>query len=227
MKKATFAERLKEAIEQSDLNQSELADRIGIHRSTITHYLTGRYEPRHDRVDQFARILNVSPIWLMGFDVPMQRHADDTMPEINEQIGARIRSERKNQSMTLIELADKVGLSEGTVQRYEIGSIGNISIAMIEKFANALKTTPSFLMGWDTPYGVTAISGNRDEKNEHGTPDIQERLQELMSQISPDAGLAFLNGDEPMDDETKELMYESLKNALRLSKLLAERNKEK
>lgn len=227
MKKSTFAERLAEALEYRRMSQTELADLTNTSKSSISAYLAGEYEAKQRRVDLFSQVLNVSPIWLMGFDVPMQRHADDTMPEINEQIGARIRSERKNQSMTLIELADKVGLSEGTVQRYEIGSIGNISIAMIEKFANALKTTPSFLMGWDTPYGVTAISGNRDEKNEHGTPDIQERLQELMSQISPNSGLAFLNGDEPMDDETKELMYESLKNALRLSKLLAERNKEK
>lgn len=78
MTKATFAERLKLAIENANINQSELAEKINVHRSTITHYLTGRYEPRHDRVDQFARALNVSPVWLMGFDVPMERESSSS-----------------------------------------------------------------------------------------------------------------------------------------------------
>lgn len=153
MKKSTFAKRLAEALEYRRMSQTELADLTNTSKSSISAYLAGEYEAKQRRVDLFSQVLNVSPIWLMGFDVPIQQHPDARATEFDD------KRER------------------------------------------------------------------HDEQNSRDIPDIQQRLQELMSQISPDAGLAFLNGDEPMDDETKELMYESLKNALRLSKLMAERKK--
>lgn len=52
--------------------------------------------------------------------------------------------------MTLLELATKVGLSEGTVQRYESGNIvANVAISALENFAKALGTSSAYLMGWD------------------------------------------------------------------------------
>lgn len=213
MTKATFAERLKLAIENANINQSELAEKINVHRSTITHYLTGRYEPRHDRVDQFARALNVSPVWLMGFDVPMERESSsgDDKQALNEQVGSRIRQMRKDRNMTLLELADKVGLSEGTVQRYESGNINNVYIGMVQKFAEALNVDPGFLMGW---------------KKDKQTPNIQSELEMFIDRLDPSTGLAFFNGETEMDQETRELILMSLKNTLALSQKLSQ-NKEK
>ena len=48
---------------------------------------------------------------------------------INRKIGAKIKKTRKENNMTLLELANKVGLSEGTVQRYESGNISNVAIS--------------------------------------------------------------------------------------------------
>lgn len=208
MIKDAFSKRLKLAIENANINQSELAEKINVHRSTITHYLNGRYEPRRDRVDQFARVLSVSPAWLMGFDVPSEQESASPIidkQELNEQVGSRIRQIRKDRNMTLLELADKVGLSEGTVQRYESGNINNVSVGIIQRFATALKVDPDFLVGWET-----------------ARPNIQEQLESLVSQLSPNAGLAFLNGDKPMSDESKGVMYESIKSVYRLSLLLAQ-----
>lgn len=68
---------------------------------------------------------------------------------INKLIGARLKNLRKDSHLTLAELAQKVDLSEGTVQRYEKGSITNVSIAVIIKFAQALSIEPAHLLGWD------------------------------------------------------------------------------
>ena len=56
---------------------------------------------------------------------------------------------RKAKGMTLLELANKIGVSEGTVQRYESGSIPNLKYDIIVALSNALETTPTYLMGWD------------------------------------------------------------------------------
>lgn len=64
-----------------------------------------------------------------------------------------IKSQRIRCGLTLEELAQKVGVSRQTIQRYESGVISNIPSDNIEKIADALDTTPSYLMGWiDSPY---------------------------------------------------------------------------
>lgn len=69
--------------------------------------------------------------------------------EINKQIGLKIRAIRKNSKLTLSELGQKVQLDESVVRRYEIGEIKNVSIDIIIKFATALHTTPTYLIGWE------------------------------------------------------------------------------
>lgn len=63
-------------------------------------------------------------------------------------IGQNIKKRRNEIGITLLELAESIGVREATVQRYESGSIKNIKHETIINIANALKTTPAFLMGW-------------------------------------------------------------------------------
>lgn len=56
---------------------------------------------------------------------------------------------RKERGMTLEELAQRIGTSKQTVQRYESGVIANVPMERVEAMANALGVTPSALMGWD------------------------------------------------------------------------------
>lgn len=58
-----------------------------------------------------------------------------------------LRKERKK--ITLEELSKKVGVARATVQRYESGVIPNIPSDKIELLAEALDTTPGFIMGWE------------------------------------------------------------------------------
>lgn len=66
-------------------------------------------------------------------------------------IGNNIRQRRHDLRLTLEEVAAKVGISRQTMSRYETGIIANIPSDKIELLAKALDTTPSFLMGWETP----------------------------------------------------------------------------
>ena len=63
-------------------------------------------------------------------------------------IGQRIKLLRKKRGMSLDELAAKLGKNRTTVYRYENGDIENLPLGILNPLADALDTTPSYLMGW-------------------------------------------------------------------------------
>ena len=69
----SFATRLKEALAIKGTKQIELSRLTHLDRGTINNYLTGKYEPKQDKLTIIAEALDVSPVWLMGYDVPMER----------------------------------------------------------------------------------------------------------------------------------------------------------
>jgi DNA-binding protein len=108
---------------------------------------------------------------------------------INRKIGARIKKVRKENNMTLLELATKVGLSEGTVQRYESGNINNVAISALENFAKALGTSSAYLMGWDKQDNGPELT-RRDER------EIESDLEDMMNSVSS----AAYEGDNDIED---------------------------
>ena len=70
-----LAERLAYAINRKGLKQSVVADDLNINRGALNSYLNGRYEPRSNTITKLAEYLDVSPSWLAGFDVPMERES--------------------------------------------------------------------------------------------------------------------------------------------------------
>lgn len=69
----TIASRMKEAMLLRNITQADLIKATGITKSSISSYINGKYEPKHDNIYKIAKALNVSESWLMGFDVPMER----------------------------------------------------------------------------------------------------------------------------------------------------------
>ena len=61
-----------------------------------------------------------------------------------------LKAARLRAGMTLDDVAQKVGLSRQTIQRYESGVIQNIPSDNIEKMAKALNVSPGVLMGWES-----------------------------------------------------------------------------
>lgn len=72
-----------------------------------------------------------------------------------------LKRKRREQRLTLDDVAAVVGVSRQTVQKYESGVISNIPPEKVELLAKALKTTPSVLMGWQEdvldPFTVKGI----------------------------------------------------------------------
>ena len=59
-----------------------------------------------------------------------------------------IKTRRLELGLTLREVADAVGVSEGTVSRWESGDIANMRRDKISKLAVVLRIDPSIIMGW-------------------------------------------------------------------------------
>ena len=65
----TFANRLKKALSMNNMSQTELSNKTKIDKSLISNYLSGNYKAKQDNLFILAKALNVSEVWLMGFDV--------------------------------------------------------------------------------------------------------------------------------------------------------------
>lgn len=71
--KASFRERLKTAMATRQKTSTDVCRATGIAKSTFSQYISGRNEAKADRVHTIAKYLNVSEVWLLGYDVPMDR----------------------------------------------------------------------------------------------------------------------------------------------------------
>lgn len=80
--------------------------------------------------------------------------------EFNKAVGLRIKEARTNKHLSLKELGSKVGLSEGTMQRYETGQIKGVDINLLKKISDILECTQAYLMGWE----------NKNSKSENSYP---------------------------------------------------------
>lgn len=64
-------DRLKMALDERNMLSVELARRSGINKGTISRYLRGEVIPKQNAIGAMAEALNVSPAWLMGYDLTM------------------------------------------------------------------------------------------------------------------------------------------------------------
>lgn len=62
--------------------------------------------------------------------------------------GERIKKLRKEQKLTLEEVASAIGVSRATILKYETGQIGTIPTVRIHQLANFFNVTRPYLMGW-------------------------------------------------------------------------------
>ena len=73
-------------------------------------------------------------------------------------ISSVLKAKRKELGLTLAQIAEKIGVTEATVQRWESGNIKSLRHERIAKLADILGVTPAVLMGWDEPTAPTLPS---------------------------------------------------------------------
>jgi transcriptional regulator with XRE-family HTH domain len=94
-KVSTPALRIKEAMELREMKQVELSEKSGICKPSISCYLSGKYEPKQMSLYRLGRALDVAEMWLAGYDIPMERPAEQKENDELSDLVERIKSEKE------------------------------------------------------------------------------------------------------------------------------------
>lgn len=87
MKKVTTQDRLKYIMNLRGLKQVDILRlcepysekyNIPINKSDLSQYVSGKVEPAQFKLTILSKALNVSPTWLIGYDVPMTNEKEAT-----------------------------------------------------------------------------------------------------------------------------------------------------
>jgi len=112
----------------------------------------------------------------------------------------RIKELREKHGMTLEQVGNIVGVGKSTVRKWETGDIANMRRDKIAKLAEALHTTPAYLMGWDvdiedTSYKIEAADADAwDKLNAEFNPQaVQEAiaLYQKFQELPPEKQAEF------------------------------------
>ena len=121
-KVSTTKERLQEAMRICGKKQIDLERETGINRSTISRYLSGKYEPKADAIHKLAISLNCSETWLWGYDVPRARSVNQKR---NDALANAIKRAKED-----IEFGEMV---------IALDSLGEAELASIKQLITAFK----------------------------------------------------------------------------------------
>ena len=63
---STFIKKIKELLDQNEMTQSDLADKLNVSKSAVNNWLVGNNMPRMDKIDQICKIFNIKRSELIG-----------------------------------------------------------------------------------------------------------------------------------------------------------------
>lgn len=128
--------------------------------------------------------------------------------------GEKIRQLRKDNKITQTELGKILNVEKSTISMYENNNTQPPSqtLALIAKYFNV---TTDYLLGNETPPKFKPQLTDKDKK------DIAKQVEDMLDGLDADNPISFqLDGNE-IDDDTRELLRQSLQNALEFARLKA------
>lgn len=104
----TFGDKLREARLQKGLTQEQLAQQIGVAKSTLTGYEKGNREPDVFKIKRILEILEVDSDYLLGVSrEPEQKEAIENEPEGYTLLNAESKKIVDTLVVQLLELQDQ------------------------------------------------------------------------------------------------------------------------
>jgi transcriptional regulator with XRE-family HTH domain len=107
-------------------------------------------------------------------------------------VGDRVKLRRQQLHLSAEDIAKVIGKDRSTVYRYESHDIEDLPVSIIKPLAEALKTSPAYLMGWESNSETIDMSLTSHEKEVvtayRNKPDMQPAVDKLLG-IEEDADL--------------------------------------
>ncbi|MBQ3408945.1 MAG: helix-turn-helix domain-containing protein [Clostridia bacterium] len=83
----TFQNRLSTALRIRNIKPVELHEMTGISESLLSKYLSGNAIARQKKLSILSDALDINPVWLMGYDVPMSNQ--DSSTNLDDKISSK------------------------------------------------------------------------------------------------------------------------------------------
>ena len=87
------ADRIKQAMNETGKKQTDLVEATGLSKGAVSRYVSGDREPRSDAIHKLAVALDVSEMWLWGYDAPKGRTPEQKKNDDLVRIIAKLRTE--------------------------------------------------------------------------------------------------------------------------------------
>jgi transcriptional regulator with XRE-family HTH domain len=151
-------DRLSSLRSQSKMTQSEASKKLGIARTTYAGYENGSRRPDPETLDKLADIFNVSTDYLLGrTDDPSPLKETTMVLDTNlilDLFSKRLQKHRLEKGYTYDQLAEKVGVVNETVEKYETSPSSIPGQRTLNRLSDALGVTRDYLLGYtDDPKG--------------------------------------------------------------------------
>lgn len=140
MERKRTSDRLKEIMDIRGLKQVDILRKaepfckeynVKLQKSDLSQYVSGTVEPGQEKLAILGMALNVSEAWLLGYDVPMEKHLKSDSQTIIEGIN----NDYSSESMQLISFhfnrLNKIGQKEALKRLMEL--------TMIKKYTKGLQ----------------------------------------------------------------------------------------
>ncbi len=153
-----FSERLFKLVKEHNTDVSILAKAMGIKsKSTIYRYMNAEMSPKISTVKYLAEYYNVSPAWLMGYDVPMERNFDKNIQGMDKK-------------------------SEGSAVVLIYGSIpAGVPMEIIEDIIDTEEIPADMLKGGKQYFGLRVKGNSMNPEYLDGDIIILEKVQDCES----------------------------------------------
>lgn len=120
---ASSSDRIREAMDAANMSQAELTTSTGLNHSSISRYLSGKMEPKQKAISLLAKALNVTEMWLWGYDVPQERPMEQKKNDDLVKVIARLRKD--SEFRELVTQLDKLPADECTSLRKLVSILVN------------------------------------------------------------------------------------------------------
>ena len=169
-----FAASLRRLRDSAGLYQKELADRLGVERSTITAYERAARFPPPEKLASIADFFQVSVDYLLG------RSSDDrALDDEPAMFGDRLRALRERKELTQSELGKIISASKQTISNYENG-VSSPDHDALGQLADFFGVSTDYLLG---RVSETVASGEEPAKRAFGRRLKHLRKDREMTQL--------------------------------------------
>lgn len=146
---------IKELRKNLKMTQAQLAEQLGVSKTSITSWECGLYSPEGENLDKLVKFFGVSADYLLGIGELKTDAAQGPAPSYKDNLGKRLTKARKKAGLNQTQLAELIGLSRYTICNWEKGRSAP-GIDDLQRIADTLKIAVNSLL--DAPSPASNVS---------------------------------------------------------------------